>query len=132
MGCPGLLEREREGGREVRAKFDGWPTPFQTPACQAMQILGLYIARPVFMRTLCLGHDLAHVLVSLLQNSFSTTTRQKKKTFQPPNATSIRLITRPIGLNSQYQPRVHHFLGEQMHFSSKRIWQVTICTKKRL
>jgi len=32
----------------------------------------------VFTRTLFLGHDLAHVLVSLLQNSFSTTTRQKK------------------------------------------------------
>ena len=43
-----------------------------------MQILGLYITSLVFTRTLFLGHDLAHILVSLLQNSFSTTTRQKK------------------------------------------------------
>ena len=45
-----------------------------------MQILGLYIARPVFTRTLCLCHDLAHVLVTLFQNNFSTTPRQKQKT----------------------------------------------------
>jgi len=43
-----------------------------------MQILGLYIARPVFMRTLCLGHDLAHVLVRI---AFQQPLVKKKKLF---------------------------------------------------